>query len=73
MKAENLNPHTLRLTFDIAQGKALAEAIIQHNADNMPSALLELASLLRQADYEAHDAFRQPDHPWDPGRQHPST
>lgn len=78
MKADTLdtgNPETdtLRLTFDLAEAEALAEAIIHHNSDNMPSALLELASLLRQANYEAHDDFRQPPHAWEPGRQHPSV
>lgn len=58
--------------FDLDTGNKLAEAIVQHNEDNMPSALLELASLLHKANYQAHDEFRQPPHAWEPGLPHPS-
>jgi len=58
--------------FELKPGNELAEAIVQNNEDNMPSALLELASLLHKANYQAHDEFRQPPNAWEPGLPHPS-
>lgn len=48
------------------EGNRLASAIVQH-AEELPSAALDLASLLRQARYRANDDFRQPPDPWEPG------
>lgn len=72
MKAHPLENGTILIEFDIEAGHKLADAIAQHNADNMPSALIELASLLHKASYAAHDEFRQPPHAWEPGLPHPS-
>lgn len=72
MKAQIRTGETVLIECDLKQGNDLADAIVQHNDDNMPSALLELASLLHKAHYRAHDEFRQPPHAWEPGVPHPS-
>lgn len=73
MKVEHREDGKVFLELEIERGNELAEAIVQHNDDNLPSALLELASLLHKAHYEAQDNFRQPPHAWEPGLPHPST
>lgn len=72
MKVQHREDGKLFLELTLDQGNELAEAIVQHNDDNLPSALLDLASLLHKAHYQAHDEFRQPPHAWEPGVLHPS-
>ena len=61
---------SLRLPLDAAT--RLATAILKH-ADAMPSAALDLANLVRAANYAAHNDFAQPPGAWDPGAQAPPS
>lgn len=71
MNVEKGTDGTIRLTCEIAEGDALAEALIEH-ADSVSSAALNLSSILRAARYSAGNSFRQPPDPWSPGTRHPS-
>lgn len=64
MKVERLANGVVRLEIELAAGNELAAAVIRH-AEDMPSALLELSSLLRAAWYEARNTFEQPPHAFD--------
>jgi hypothetical protein len=64
VNVEKLPDGSLRVEFDLKQGNELAAAVIRH-AEDMPSALLELSSLLRAAWYEARNTFEQPPHAFD--------
>ncbi len=64
MSAEKLPDGSIRIEFDIDKSDKLAAAIIK-DAEDMPSVLLELSSLLREAKYSARNAFRQPPHAFD--------
>ena len=44
---------------------------VHENADHMNSILLDLASILRKAKYDAGNEFRQPPNAWEPGIRHP--
>lgn len=72
MKVEKREDGSLRVELDLKQGNELASAVIR-NAEDMPSALLELSSLLRAAWYEAKNTFEQPPHAFDErAPNHPS-
>jgi hypothetical protein len=72
MKLERLPDGSLRIEFELKQGNEFASAIIRR-AEEMPSVLLELSSLLREAWYEAKNRFEQPPHAFDPhAPPHPS-
>lgn len=64
MKVEKLVDGSLCVELDLKQGNELAATVIRH-AEDMPSTLLELSSLLRAAWYEARNAFEQPPHAFD--------
>ena len=49
---------------DAAPAKKLAGAVLEH-AEDLSSALLDLANLIRAGQYEAEDQFRQPEHAFD--------
>lgn len=59
MHAEKLPQGRVRLEVPLKQGRELASTII-HQAEEMPSVALNLAYLLREADYAARDRFRLP-------------
>ncbi|HQU15424.1 MAG: hypothetical protein B7Z66_07490 [Chromatiales bacterium 21-64-14] len=71
MNVEKQPEDTIRLTFEISEGDALAGALSEH-ADAVSSAALNLSSILRAARYNAKNSFRQPPDPWSPGVRHPS-
>ncbi len=59
MKARGKPQEHIRLEVPLKEGRELASAIIR-DAEDMPSVALELAYLLREADYAARDTFRLP-------------
>ena len=59
MKVEGMPQERVRLEVPLKEGRTLASAIIRQ-AEEMPSAALELAYLLREADYAARYPFRLP-------------
>lgn len=59
MKAHGLPQERIRLEVPLREGRELASAIIRQ-AEDMPSAALDLAYLLREAEYAAKDPFRPP-------------
>lgn len=59
MKAHGMPQERIRLEVPLKEGRELANAVIRE-AEDMPSVALELAYLLREADYAAHDPFRLP-------------
>jgi hypothetical protein len=59
MKAHGISQERVRLEVPLGEGRELASAII-HQAEDMPSVALDLAYLLREADYAARDPFRLP-------------
>lgn len=65
MKVEKTAAGGLRIEFDMAEADAVATDFIRH-AEALPSAALNLSSLLREARYAARDHFRQPPNPWEP-------
>lgn len=73
MKVERRADGSVWLEIELAVGNELASAVIRNAAD-MPSALLELSSLLREAWYEAKNTFEQPPHAFDErAPAHPSS
>ena len=65
MKVSKLEDGKLLLEFTLEEGRKIDRQISEHTADDMPSAALSLASVLRAAWYGGHDDFRQPPHAWD--------
>lgn len=65
MKVEKSGDGVITLELSSAEADQLAGDFIQH-AEHLPSAALDLASLLREAKYGARDNFRQPPNPWEP-------
>lgn len=59
MKAQGLPQARIRLEVPLKEGRELASAIIRQ-VEDMPSVALDLAHLLREADYAARDPFRLP-------------
>ena len=70
MKVEKNGDGALTLELSSAEADQLAGDLIQH-AEHLPSAALDLASLLREAKYGARDNFRQPPNPWEPAESVP--
>lgn len=71
MKATQKDNGDILIEIELDEGNRLATSIM-HHAENLPSSMLDLASLVRQARYSAEDEFKQPPHPWDPGNENPS-
>lgn len=59
MKAHGIPQEPIRLEVPLKEGRELASAIISQ-AEDMPSAALDLAYLLREAEYAARHSFRLP-------------
>lgn len=55
------------IALGLEEGNALASAIIEH-AEAMPTAALDLANIVREAVYAAHNDFAQPPEALDPPR-----
>lgn len=72
MNVERPDPDHVLLELELSEGDRLANSVLKH-AEEMPSAALDLANLLRQVNYEAADHFRQPPNPWDPGQTPPPS
>lgn len=70
MKAEKLTDGDIFIEFDLKAGSRLADMIIKH-ATRMPSAALDLSSILRKAKYETSSTFRQPPGAWEAGARNP--
>ncbi|MDE2089944.1 MAG: hypothetical protein KGJ12_07980 [Gammaproteobacteria bacterium] len=70
MKADQLTDGSIFIEFDLKAGNRLADAVIKH-ATHMPSAALDLSSILRKAKYETGSTFRQPPGAWEPGARNP--
>lgn len=70
MKVEKHPAGGLKIEFDMAEADAIADDFIRH-AEALPSAALNLSSLLREAQYAARDHFRQPPNPWEPAETVP--
>ena len=70
MKAEKLSDGGIFIEFDLKTGNRLADAVIKH-ATHMPTAALDLSSILRKAKYEIGSTFRQPPGAWKPGARNP--
>ena len=71
MNVRKLEDGRIVLELEKAELDPLARPVIAH-AEEMHSALLDLADILRSAGYGMRDQFRQPPHPWDAGAKHPS-
>lgn len=59
MKAYGMPQERVRLEVPLKEGRELANAILRE-VEEMPSVALDLAYLLREADYAARDPFRLP-------------
>lgn len=56
--------HTITVELDAGPAKKLAGTVLEH-AEDLTSALLDLANLIRAGQYAAQDRFRQPAHAFD--------
>jgi hypothetical protein len=72
MKVERHADGRVSIEVPLDRGNRLASAIIKQ-AEDLPSAALDLANLLREANYAAHNDFRQPPDPWDPADEVPPS
>lgn len=64
MNVERTANGQIVIEYSLDEAKPLVAAITEH-AEDLPTAALDLASLLRQAQYEARNHFRQPPRPWE--------
>ncbi|MHB8346791.1 MAG: hypothetical protein ACYDHM_06270 [Acidiferrobacterales bacterium] len=70
MNIRKLEDGRIVLDLEKAELDPLARPVIAH-AEDMHSALLDFADILRSAAYGMRDQFRQPPRPWDAGARHP--
>lgn len=70
MNIEKLPGGGLKIELTMDEADNIASDFIRH-AEDLPSAALDLSSLLREAQYAVRDHFRQPPNPWEPAEQVP--
>ncbi|NIR62137.1 MAG: hypothetical protein GWO02_22980 [Gammaproteobacteria bacterium] len=67
----DVNGDEVTIQLDIKKEGDDLQDEIHESAERMDSILLDLASILRKAKYDAANEFRQPPGAWEPGATHP--